>query len=140
MSYVHDCNTASIESELMAMQRPLPSDWAPMASNTELFEVDLASSAVQELVAAVNRTGATVVKVRRHLWNKVITISRKKIKGYAIWAFEDALAIRPGSLETPVSGVLDLVIQFLALESDAFLSLVPLLWNQMVPRSGIRCL
>ena len=52
----------ALEDEL-DKQRSLPTDWAPMASNTQLFEVPLGDTAVAGLVKAIQTTGAQVVKV-----------------------------------------------------------------------------
>ena len=61
--YICDVVTAKLEGELMSITRALPSIWAPMSQNTELFEVDLAEPDVAELVTAVQKAGAQVVKV-----------------------------------------------------------------------------
>ena len=64
-AYVHDCVMSSIEGELTSVARALPSDWAPMTGNTQLFEVDLQDATLGSIVTAVQKTGVEVVKVTR---------------------------------------------------------------------------
>lgn len=62
VNYIYQCNMEALEEELTKQRSP-PSGWAPMAGNTQLFEVDLTDPAVSELVSAMKDAGAQVVKV-----------------------------------------------------------------------------
>ena len=71
---IYQRNVEALEEELTKQRSP-PSGWAPMAGNTQLFEVGLTDPAVSGLVQAMKDAGTQVVKVRPDpYWQAAVSI------------------------------------------------------------------